>query len=148
MMYTVSNVQVTAVFKGAFKAGDIVSVLEMGGRTTTGEYRKETAAEIKDFDHYDDSIPADTKLVEGIDGYFPLKPDDNVLLFTGDTSDFLNDFTGPLYYPCGDYEGKMYFKNENAYARNTPSNTDQITFDDKSEAISLDELKLQIENSK
>gem|GEM_PF-1098765 len=147
-LYTLSKVQVTAVFKGAFQVGDIVPVIEMGGRTTIGEYRKETTVEIKDFDHYDDSISADTKFVEGMDGYYPLKVDDNVLLFAGDTSGFLNDFTGPLYDSYGDYEGKMYFKNENVYARNTPSNTDQITFDDKSASISLDELKLLIEDSK
>ena len=128
--------------------GDIVPVVEMGGRTTVGEYRKETTVIVKDFDHYDDSIPADTNYVEGMDGFFPLKVDDNVLLFAGDTSGFLNDFTGPLYDTYGDYEGKMYFRNENVYARNTPSNTDQITFDDKSSSISLDELKLLIEDSK
>jgi len=147
-LYTLSEVQVTAVFKGAFQVGDIVPVVEMGGRTTVGEYRKETTFPIKDFDHYDDSIPADTNYVEGMDGFFPLKVDDNVLLFAGDTSGFLNDFTGPLYDTYGDYEGKMYFRNENVYARNTPSNTDQITFDDKSSSISLDELKLLIEDSK
>jgi len=148
MLYTLSKVQVTAVFKGAFQVDDIVPILEMGGRTTIGEYRKETTVEIKDFDHYDDSISADTKFIEGMDGYYPLKVDDNVLLFAGDTSGFLNDFPGPLYDTYGDYEGKMYFKNENVYARNTPSNTDQITFDDKSSSISLDELKLLIEDSK
>lgn len=147
-LYTLSEVQVTAVFKGAFQVGDIVPVVEMGGRTTVGEYRKETTVIVKDFDHYDDSIPADTNYVEGMDGFFPLKVDDNVLLFAGDTSGFLNDFTGPLYDTYGDYEGKMYFRNENVYARNTPSNTDQITFDDKSSSISLDELKLLIEDSK
>ena len=148
MLYSLSKVQVTAVFKGAFQVGDIVPVVEMGGRTTIGEYRKETTVEIKDFDHYDDSIPADTKFVEGMDGFYPLKVDDNVLLFAADTSGFLKDFTGPLYSIYGDYEGKMYFKNENVYARNTPSNTDKITFDDKSASISLDELKLLIKESK
>ena len=147
-LYTLSKVQVTAVFKGAFQVGDIVPVIEMGGRTTIGEYRKETTVEIKDFDHYDDSIPADTKLVEGMDGFFPLKVEDNVLLFAADASGFLNNFTGPLYSIYGDYEGKMYFRNENVYARNTPSNTDKITFDDISASISLDELRLLIEDSK
>ena len=147
-LYTLSEVQVTAVFKGAFQVGDIVPVLETGGRTTVGEYRKETTVEIKDFDHYDDSIPADTKVVEGMDGYYPLKVDDNVLLFAGDTSGFLKDFSGPLYSIYGDYEGKMYFKSENVYARNTPSNTDKIIFDDTSASISLDELKLLIEDAK
>jgi len=147
-LYTLSKVQVTAVFKGAFQVGDIVPVVEMGGRTTIGEYRKETTVEIKDFDHYDDSISADTKFVEGMDGYYPLKVDDNVLLFVGDTSGFLNDFTGPLYDTYGDYEGKMYFRNENVYARNTPSNTDKIIFDEKSLSISLDELKSLVEGSK
>jgi len=147
-LYTLSKVQVTAVFKGAFQVGDIVPVIEMGGRTTIGEYRKETTVEIKDFDHYDDSIPADTKFVEGMDGYYPLKVDDNVLLFAADESGFLNNFTGPLYSLYGDYEGKMYFKNENVYARNTPSNTDKITFDEKSLSISLDDLKSLIDASK
>jgi len=147
-LYTLSKVQVTSVFKGAFQVGDIVPIIEMGGRTTIGEYRKETTVIIKDFDHYDDSIPADTKVVEGMDGYYPLKVDDNVLLFAADASGFLNDFTGPLYSIYGDYEGKMYFEKENVYARNTPSNTDKITFDDISASISLDGLKLLIENSK
>lgn len=147
MMYTLSKVQVTEVYKGAFQAGDIVTILEMGGRTTIGEYRKETTVEIKDFDQYDDTISPDTKLIEGIDGYYPLKVDDNVILFAGDTSGFLKDYDGPLYDIYGDYEGKMYFRNENIYARNTPSNTDKITFDDTSASISLDELKLLIEDS-
>jgi len=147
-LYTLSKVQVTAVFKGVFQVGDIVPVVEMGGRTTVGEYRKETTVIVKDFDHYDDSIPADTKFVEGVDGYYPLKVDDDVLLFAADTSGFLKDYTGPLYSIYGDYEGKMYFKNENVYARNTPSNTDKITFDEKLLSVSLDELKLLIEDTK
>jgi len=144
MLYTISEVQVTEVFKGVFQVGDIVFVLEMGGRTTIGELRKETSEEIKDFDHYDDRISADTKFVEGIDGYYPLKVDENVLLFADDTSGFLEDFTEPVYYPFGDYEGKMYLKKDNVYARNTPSNTDEIIFDEKSLSISVDELKLLI----
>lgn len=147
-LYTLSKVQVTAVFKGALQVGDIVPIVEIGGRTTIGEYSKETNVVIKDFDQYDVSISADTKLIEGMDGYYPLKVDDNVLLFAGDTSGFLNDFTGPLYDTYGDYEGKMYFRNENVYARNMPSNTDSIIFDDKSVDISLDELKILIENAK
>jgi len=143
-LYTISEVQITEVLKGSLQAGDIVSVLEMGGRTTIGELRNETSEEIKDFDHYDDSISTDTKFVEGIDGFYPLKVDDKVLLFTGDTSGFLANFTEPLYYPYGDYEGKMYLRKDNVYARNTPSNTDVIVFDDKSVIVSLDELNLLI----
>ncbi|MEI8199691.1 MAG: hypothetical protein WCG21_06495 [Eubacteriales bacterium] len=92
--------------------------------------------------------PADTNPVEGMDGYYPMKVDDNVLLFAGDTSGFLHDFNGPLYDIYEDYEGKLYFRSENVYAGNTPSNTDKIAFDEKSASISLDELKLLIENAK
>lgn len=140
-LYTLSKLKLTEVFKGNLSAGDTVSVVEIGGRTTYGEYKKECNITKKSFEVGDDSIPDDYNVVVGTDGFFPLEKDDEVLLFVGDTSGFLKDFKEPLFSIFGAYDGKLYPSGKDAYSQNSPSSTDVRTFANNTLKISKEELK-------
>ncbi len=140
-LYTLSKLKLTEVFKGNLRVGDAVSVVEIGGRTTYGEYKKECNITPKSFEVGDDSIPDDYNVVVGTDGFFPLEKDDEVLLFVGDSSGFLKDFNEPLFDIIGAYDGKLYPSSKDTYSRNSPSSTGVRTFAKSTLEISKEELK-------
>lgn len=141
-LYTLSKLKLTEVFKGSLSVGDTVSVVELGGRTTYGEYKKECNISKKSFEIGDDSIPDDCNVVVGTDGFFPLEKDDEVLLFVGDTSGFLKDFKEPLFDIMGAYDGKLYPSGKDAYSRNSPSSTNIRTFGKNTLKITKEQLKV------
>ncbi len=139
-LYTLSKLKLTEVFKGNLSVGDTVSVVEIGGRTTYGEYKKECNITQKSFE-VDDSIPDDYNVVVGTDGFFPLEKDDGVLLFVGDSSGFLKDFNEPLFSILGAYDGKLYPSSKDTYSRNSPSSSGVRTFAKNTLKISKEQLK-------
>jgi hypothetical protein len=141
-LYTLSKVKISKGYKGNLKDGDIVSIIEMGGRTTIGEYSKNCIKDEKTFDTGEKLYPDDTKLVMGIDEYYPLSKDEEVLLFAGDTSGFLKDFAEPLYDIIGGYDGKFLLQKDGSYAKPKPSASDEHEFEDETFIITLDELSL------
>jgi hypothetical protein len=62
-LYTLSKVKISQVFRGNLVVGDIISVIEMGGRTTMGEYSENCIKDKKSFDTGEKIYPDDTKLV-------------------------------------------------------------------------------------
>lgn len=139
-LYTLSEVRVTRVFKGGFKIGDIVLIEEMGGRTTFGEYQKGCNIEQKAFETDLESVPDDKEVVTGVDGFFPLKEKEEVLLFVGDSSGFLKEVKEPTYSIWGVYDGKLYLQEDGSYARPFPSLTDIRIFGEGTLVITIDEL--------
>ncbi len=139
-LYTLSKLKLTEVFKGNLSVGDTVSVVEIGGRTTYGEYKKECNITQKSFE-VDDSIPDDYNVVVGTDGFFPLEKDDEVLLFVGDTNGFLKNFKEPLFSIFGEYDGKFYSSGKDAYSRSSPSSSGVRTFAKNTLKISKEQLK-------
>ena len=142
--YTLSEVKVYHTYKGKLAVGDIVQVFEIGGRTTFGDYVKGCAIEEKAFEQASDRLPDEYGIVEGIDGYFPLKTGEQVLLFAGDASGFLKMTDKPLYGIHGDYDGKLYLQDDGTYARPIPSETDNFVFGKESLVISVNQLKNSI----
>ena len=144
MVYTLSTVKVTQVIKGPFAAGDTVSIVEMGGRTTQGEYSKNfNPEEGKVFSASTaEQLPDDYKLVYGFDGYFAMKEGDKVLCFAGDSSGFLKNVSEPLYGVVGSYDGKFLLQADGSYAKPVPSETDTPVFNEKSSRITIEELIL------
>ncbi|MDP2892704.1 MAG: hypothetical protein Q8O09_06170 [Bacillota bacterium] len=139
-LYTLSTVKITNVFKGNLTAGDTVLIVENGGRTTFGEYEKGCNIEPKAFET-GERLPADYKIVEGTDGYFPMKENEEMLLFVGDTSGFLKDVSEPLYDIMGAYDGKLHLQKDGSYAKPKPSSTDKHMFGEGTLTITLDELE-------
>ncbi len=140
-LYTLSKVKISQVFRGNLVVGDIISVIEMGGRTTMGEYSENCIKDKKSFDTGEKIYPDDTKLVMGVDEYYPLSKDEEVLLFAGDTSGFLKDFSDPLYDIIGGYDGKLLLQKDGSYAKPEPSDTDKHEFDGTL-IITAEELKI------
>ncbi len=140
-LYTLSKLKITEVFKGNLSVGDRVSVVEIGGRTTYGKYKKECNITPKSFEVGEDSIPDDYNVVVGTDGFYPLEKDDEVLLFVGDANGFLKDFKEPLFSILGAYDGKLYLSGKDAYSRSSPSSTGARTFAENTLKISIEELK-------
>lgn len=139
-LYTLSKVKIKKVFTGTLAEGDIVNIIEMGGRTTVGEYVKGCNIEEKAFEVGSERLPDNYNLVVGIDGFFPLEKNEEVLLFVGDTSGFLKEFDEPLYDVIGAIDGKLYRKQEGMYSKVKPSSKDEREFDDSLLTISEDDL--------
>lgn len=108
-------------------AGDIIQVVEMGGRDTFGEYSKHCFTDEKDFETL--TYPDSYKVVCGADGFWPMKEGEQVLLFLGDTTGFLKEVDGTLYDIIGDYDGKLYLQSDGTYSRPSPSETDEYVFE-------------------
>ena len=140
-IYTLSQVKVKDVYKGNVSSGDIIWVVECGGRTYFGDYDKNCMVDEKEFENKEDRLPADFQIVIGLDGYYPLKCGEEVLLFLGDTSGFLPDFNNPLYDVIGDTDGKLYVQENGSYKKASPSSTDEYIFDDNNLTITVEELK-------
>jgi hypothetical protein len=145
-LYTLSKIKILQVYKGKI-ASDTVDVVEMGGRTTFGDYEKGCALEIKAFEEVKERLPSDYGLVVGTDGYYPLKSGEKVLLFAGDVSGFLKSIDEPLYGIYGDYDGKLYLQSSGEFARPIPSKTDNYIFSDDSLVIQVQQLDKIMEKS-
>ena len=138
-IYTLSEIRITDVYKGNVTAGDTIQVVEMGGRDTYGEYSKHCFTDEKDFETL--TYPDNYKVVCGIDGFWPMKEGEQVLLFLGDTTGFLKEIDGTLYDIIGDYDGKLYLQSDGTYRRPSPSETDEYVFDKGNLSADAETLK-------
>lgn len=145
-IYTVSEIKVNSCYKGAAGSGDIIQVVEIGGRDTYGEWRKNCNSEVKDFPT--ETHPDDSNVVIGIDGFYPIKEGDSVLLFLGDTTGFLQDIDGTLYGVMSDTDGKLYLQDDGTFLRATPSLTDELVFDENNLSANEEMLKKLMHNAK
>lgn len=141
-LYTRSEIEIIKVYKGNLKKGDIISVIEYGGITSYEDYCIGVGIEDKDFINEDtSSIPDDMVVAQGTDGHFPIKPDQEVLLFAKNMNGFLKDYDGPLYEIINSYDGKFYKQADGSYARSLSSNTDKLVFTEKSLKVTKKTLK-------
>ncbi len=149
IVYTLSEFKIDSIFRGdKLTEGDTILIIEMGGRTTYGEYNKNCPGEKKAFET-GDPMPSDYQLVEGIDGYFPLKEGEQALLFLVDASGFINGIDTPMFGIRGAYDGKLFLQPDGAtYARPLPSKNDQLIFGEGTLKITVDELKEKIGKEK
>lgn len=127
MIYTLSEVLISECYKGDLSSGEVIQVVEMGGRDSYGEYHKHCFTDEKDFTVL--TYPDYFKVVCGADGFWPMKEGEQVLLFLGDTTGFLKDIGGTLYDVVGDYDGKLYLQPDGTYKRPSPSETDHYIFE-------------------
>ena len=141
-LYTLSGVNIGRVYRGkGLSPGDTILVVEMGGRTKHGEYVKNCHIEKKAFETVE-PVPDDYKLVVGMDGFFPLKESDRVLLFLGNGTDFIKSINEKVYGIIGAYDGKLYLQPDGeTYARPLPANTDKLRFGEGTLTITAGELK-------
>lgn len=146
-LFTLSKVEVTVVLKGNISVGDIISVVEDGGRTSFGEYDKNCNVDEKAFETNGTRLPEDYKVVIGMDGFYPLTAGEEVLLFLGDTTGFLPEVSGTLYDVIGATDGKLYKQEDGVYRKASPSDTDDYVFTKENLTVSIDELQ-KIANGK
>ena len=141
-LYTLSGVKIDRVYRGEeLSPGETILVVEMGGRTTHGEYIKNCHIEKKAFETVE-PVPDDYKIVVGMDGFFPLKEGERVLLFLADSTGFLKSVTERVFGIWGDYDGKLYLQPDGeTYARPLPSKTDKLRFGEGTLTITAGELK-------
>ncbi len=128
MIYTLSEIRVSECYKGELSTGEVIQIVEMGGRDTYGEYSKHCFTDEKDFTKL--TYPDHFKVVCGADGFWPMKEGEQVLLFLGDTTGFLKDTDGTLYDIVGNYDGKLYLQPDGTYQRPSPTETDEYVFDE------------------
>ncbi len=147
--FTVSEVKIDTVYRGENLAtGDTISVLEVGGRTTFGEYHKNVPKVEKAF-YTGEPSPDDKKYVYGLDGHFPLKEGEQVLLFLGDSTGYFKSIEGTTYCIWGDYDGKLFLQPDGVtYSTTLPSENDQLIFGEGTFKITVDELKEKIGKEK
>ena len=146
VLYTDSEVRVKESFAGALVPGTIIHVVEMGGMTTQGEYKKECGIEEKDFEKGGEPIADDTPLLMGWDGYFPIEKGQSLLLFLGkDVGGFYREFAETPYYIVGGYDGKLLQQGSaETYARPLPwegGKSARAAFSEQSLRITLDEIR-------
>lgn len=148
-LYTISEVKLDSVYRGEnLAAGDTIKIVEMGGRTTHGDYVKYCHIEKKAFETIE-PIPYDHKVVVGTDGFFPLKEGEQVLLFLTDATGFIKSIEGPVFSIYGTYDGKLFLQPGGVtYARPLPGNTDKLQFGAGTLRITVDELKAKVKNQK
>ena len=148
-LYTLSEIKINEVYRGDGLAKDnVILVMEWGGRTTFGEYQKNCNIEEKAF-YTGEPLPSDYKLVTGMDGYFPLNENEQVLLFLGDETGFFENIKEPLYGIWGDYDGKLFLQPDGVtYSTTLPSENDQLIFGEGTLKITVDELKEKIGKEK
>jgi hypothetical protein len=139
-LYTISEIEIVRVFKGSLSIGDVIKLWELGGRSTYGEYVKGCNIEPKAFETGSERISDAKNIVVGYDGYFPLKGEEQVLLFIDETKGFIKSITEPVYGVWGDYDGKYYKQDNGSFSRPLPASTDTLVFGEGSLTISLDDL--------
>lgn len=146
-LYTISEVKLDSVYRGGnLAAGDTILIVEMGGRTTHGEYVKNCHIEKKAFETVE-PVPSDYKIVMGTDGYFPLKEGEQVLLFLTDATGFLESIKGPVFSIWGTYDGKLFLQPDGVtYAFPLPSDNGKLKFGEGKLKITVDELKTKVKN--
>jgi hypothetical protein len=138
-LYTLSQVKIETVYKGDFSEGDVVCFVEMGGRSTVGIYQKECNLESKAFEPKAEPLSSDTKIAVGIEGYFPMREGEHLLLLASDTSGFLKEGPQELLSVMRTYEGKFILREDGSYKRPAASKEDKLYFDENSMVITLDE---------
>jgi len=139
-IYTLSVLKVQSVCKGDLQPDQEIYVIELGGRTNFGEYDENCNVDEKAFEQGVERLPDDQKIVIGHDGYYPLSEGENVLLFLGDSSGFLEGFEAPLFDIIGATDGKLYLQTDGIYKRPLPTSTDKYDFTGDTLTISEDEL--------
>jgi hypothetical protein len=148
IVYTLSEFKIDSIFRGDLTKGDTILIIEMGGRTTYGEYNKNCPGEKKAFET-GDPMPSDYQMVTGIDGFFPLKEGEQVLLFLADSTGFIKSIEQQVFGIWGAYDGKLFLQPDGVtYARPLPSNNDKIEFGEDTLKITVDELKEKIGKEK
>lgn len=142
LLYTISEIQINGVYRGdTLTKGDIILVIEWGGRTTYGDYYENCHIEEKAFET-GERMPSDMKLVAGLDGYFPLKEGEQVLLFLGDETGFIEEIKEPLFGIWGGYDGKLFLQPDGVtYAKPLPAQTDKLQFGEGTFTITADDLE-------
>lgn len=139
-LYTLSQFKIEDVFKGNLQPDSMIYIIEIGGRTTFSELEKGCNLNVKSFEKNAERLAGNYNVVIGTDGYFPLQKDEEVLLFLGDTSGFLEGFTEPLFDIFGTYDGKFYKQNNMTYVKSDASPTDNYIFSSDSPTIELTDL--------
>ena len=149
IVYTLSEFKIDSIFRGdKLTEGDTILIIEMGGRTTYGEYNKNCPSEKKAFET-GDPMPSDYQMVTGIDGFFPLKEGEQVLLFLADSTGFIKSNEQQMFGIWGAYDGKLFLQPDGVtYARPLPSKNDQLIFGEGTLKITMDELKEKIGKEK
>lgn len=137
-MYTVQTVAVESAFKGGIDAGSEIYVIEVGGRTTFGEYDENCVKTIKDFETGAQRRDENTIIVEGVNGYFPMSEGNEVLLFLSDTGKFIENIDATQYSIIGTYAGKLYKQDDQTYTQIAPSQNAQISFAEDGITAALD----------
>ena len=140
-LYTLSKIKVEEVFRGDISKGDILSFVEYGGRVTNSEYTKGCEIPEKEFAKNAPGMPGNQKLVVGLDGFFPCRENETMLVFAEDVGKFLDGFDVPLYGFIGGYDGKLFPREDGSYAKPLSGKTDKRVFGEGSLVITLDELK-------
>lgn len=145
LLFTLSEIEINDVYRGETIAkGDVILIIEMGGRTTYGDYEKNCHIEEKVFET-GKRMPPDQKIIAGMDGYFPLQENEQVLLFLADGTGFIENIKEPLFGIWGDYDGKLFLQPDGlAYSRPMPAQTDKLQFGGETLSITVDELKEKV----
>ena len=115
--YTFQKYTVEEAFKGKLKAGQSITILEMGGKIDAKAYVQETGMPDPEAFYEHNGITSDDILIEGCDGYFPTKVGDKTLLFLKDVDS--EDYWLPedAYYLAGEYKGRLFQTEGTKYAR-------------------------------
>ena len=148
-LYTVSEIKIDTVYRGENMAScDTITIIEMGGRSTYGEQAKHAPKVEKSF-YTGEPMPSDDRFVLGMDGHFPLKEGEQVLLFLGDTTGYFKSIEGTTYCIWGDYDGKLFLQPDGVtYSTTLSSENDQLIFGEGTFKITVDELKEKIGKDK
>jgi len=111
---------------GNFEKGDIIYILEDGGRTTVGEYAEQCNIETKAFEPLSDNpIDLDTPFVQGMDGYFPMQEGEKLLLFLNPADWNSEGVTEPLFFISSGYDGKLHETKDGVYVKPFPGDNDK-----------------------
>lgn len=140
-LFTFANYIILDLFKGDLKNGEDVFFVEMGGKTTFGQYEKGCNIEEKVFEVGLERLPDDYQVIIGFDGFYPLQKNEEVLLFGGDSTEFLKDIEGPIYDIIGSYDGNLFLQGDGSYAKPLPGKTDKLEFGEESLTITSEELQ-------
>jgi len=111
MLHTISEVKIDTVYSGLFSPGDIIYVAEHGGRVTADEYFKKTELEQDDINEITASV-ANTSVVAGMDGFYPMPIGRHVLLFLQDSEWKFDGFDQKIYTCLGGYDGIFYLQSD------------------------------------
>ena len=140
-MYTLQQFAIEAAYKGDVESQSQILIVETGGTTTFGEYDRNTVKTVKEFETGASRRDANTMVIEGVNGHFPMTEGSEMLLFLVDTSGFIENTDEKLYSIIGTYAGKLYKTNEQTYRQAAPSSNAEISFEADSLSITLSEIQ-------